>query len=246
MSTGESQDQAPDHNHPTVDTVEALVRRRMAASLGGRRGIIEAGVPGVVFTVLWLITKELTPSLIASAAVAVVFLVVRLVQKSTLQYVGNAIFGVIIGWGVVRLAESMGGTSQEQALAYFLPGILISLGYTILMGLSNLVGWPLFGFLIGSVSGDPTAWHDDPQIVRLCSRLTWLFLAPGAIGVILQGPIWLLGWRHVIDPDLAVLLVTILRTGLGWVLRIACYGAMIWLLARNHTPVKQTPTPDSA
>lgn len=234
-----SAEETPDHNHPSVDTVEALVRRRMAASLGGRRGMIEAGVPGLVFTVLWLATKDLRASLIASAVAALAFLVVRLVQRSTMQYVGNAIFGVIIGWGVVRLAESMGGSAQEQALAYFLPGILISLGYTILMGFSCLVGWPLFGFLIGSVSGDPTAWHDDRQIVRLCTRLTWLFLAPGAVGVLIQGPIWLLGWQHVIDPDLAVLLLGVLRTGLGWVLRIGCYGAMIWLLARNHTPVER-------
>lgn len=232
----------PDHNHPSVDTVEALVRRRMAASLGGRRGMIEAGVPGLVFTILWLATKDLRTSLIASAAAAIAFLIVRLVQRSTMQYVGNAIFGVIIGWGVVRLAESMGGNAQEQALAYFLPGILISLAYTILMGFSCLVGWPLFGFLIGSVSGDPTAWHDDKQIVRLCTRLTWLFLAPGAVGVLIQGPIWLLGWQHVMDPDLAVLLLGVLRTGLGWVLRIGCYGAMIWLLARNHTPVEKPAT----
>jgi type IV secretory pathway TrbD component len=42
-----------------------------------------------------------------------------------------------------------------------------------------------------------------------------------------------LGWSGAIDKDLAVLLLGILRTGLGWALRIACYGAMIWLLARS-------------
>ena len=33
-----------------VDTVEALVRRQLAAALGGRRGMVEAAVPGIVFT----------------------------------------------------------------------------------------------------------------------------------------------------------------------------------------------------
>lgn len=229
-----------DHNHPTVDTVEAVVRRRMAAALGGKRGMIEAGVPGLVFTVLWLTTKEPMVAVIGSAAAAIVFLVVRVVQKTTLQYVGNAIFGIVIGFGIVKLAGSLGGTAEEQALAYFLPGILISLGYSILMGFTCLIGWPVFGFLIGSVSGDPTAWHDDKQIVALCTRLTWLFLAPGAIGVLLQGPVLFLGWHHIIHPDLAIVILTVLRTGLGWALRIACYGVMIWLLARNHTPVNGT------
>lgn len=222
----------------TVDTVEALVRRQMSQALGGRRGMLEAAVPGIAFTVLWLFTKDIGTALIAGAAVAAVALVIRLVQRSTLQYVGNAIFGILIGWGVTRIAASMGGSAQEQALVFFLPGILISLGYTIVMAFSCLAGWPFFGFLLGSVTGDPTAWHKDKQVVRLCSRLTWLFLAPGAFGVVIQGPIWLLGWYGAIDKDLAILLLGILRTGLGWMLRIACYGAMIWLLARNHTPLE--------
>ncbi|WP_245565134.1 DUF3159 domain-containing protein [Nocardioides insulae] len=241
----ESGGEAPKAEGPRVEatpqTVEALVRKRMSDSLGGRRGMLEAGLPGLAFTVLWLIVKDIQVALIGGAGVAAVALVIRLVQRSTLQYVANAIFGILIGWGVVRLAQSMGGSEQEQALAFFLPGILISLCYTVVMAASCLAGWPFFGFLLGSVTGDALAWHEDKQIVKLCARLTWLFLAPGAFGVAIQGPIWLLGWSGTIDPDLAVLLLGILRTGLGWALRIACYGAMIWLLARNHTPLERHP-----
>ncbi|TQL68374.1 uncharacterized protein DUF3159 [Nocardioides albertanoniae] len=233
-------DQTPhDRNHPSVDTVEAVVRRQMSAGLGGVRGMAEAGVPGLVFTIAWLVTKDLKVALIASAATAVLFLVARLVQRSTMQYVGNAIFGILIGFAVVRLTQSMGGSAEEQALAYFLPGILISIGYTVVVGGLCLIGWPIFGFFIGVASGDPLAWHQDKQIVRLCSRLTWLFLAPGAIGAAIQGPIWFLAWSGAIDRDWAILALGILRTAVGWALRIACYGTMIWLLARNHTPVER-------
>jgi hypothetical protein len=225
----------------SVDTVEALVRAQMSSALGGRRGMIEAAIPGVLFTTLWLITKDLRTALIVSVGAAVIALVVRLAQRSTVQYVLNAFFAIGIGWVFVRIAASSGGSESDQALAFFLPGILVSLGYTITMAVSCLVGWPFIGFMLGSVTGDPTAWHEDKQVVRLCTRLTWLFLVPGAIGVAIQGPLWLLGWSDTIDVDLAVLLLGVLRVGLGWPLRIGAWGAMIWLLTRDATPIDDQP-----
>lgn len=222
----------------SVETVEALVRAQMATALGGRRGMIEAGIPGILFTILWLVTKDLQIALGVSVAAAALALVVRLAQRTTVQYVFNAFFAIAIGWVFVRIAASAGGSESDQALAFFLPGILVSLGYTIVMATSCLIGWPFVGFMLGSVTGDPTAWHADRQVVHLCTRLTWLFLLPGAIGVLLQGPVWLLGWTDTIDVDLAVLLLGILRLGLGWPLRIGAWGAMIWLLARDATPIE--------
>ncbi len=226
---------------PRFETVEAVVRHQMAESLGGRRGILEAGIPGIVFTAVWLIAKDLRLALVLSGAVALAALGLRLIQRSTVQYVMNAIVGIGIGWVFVRLAASSGGSESDQALAFFLPGIIWSGIYTLALVSSCLAGWPFIGFLVGSVTGDPTAWHDDPQIVKLCSRLTWLFLAPGGIGVALQGPVFLLGWTGAIDKDLAVLLLGVLRLGLGWPLRIAAWGGMIWLLARDATPIEPAP-----
>ncbi len=224
-----------------VDTVEALVRHQMAAALGGRRGMIEAAVPGFVFTAVWLPTDNLRWALIASLGVAGVALALRLAQRSSTQYVFNAIFGIGIGWLFVRWAESSGATADEQKLAFFLPGILISLAYTVVLGASCLVRWPALGFMLGAVAEDPLGWHDNPQIVKLCSRLTWVMLLPGAIGVLVQGPIWLLGDSGTISTDLAVTLIFGLRTVLGWILRIASWSVMIWLLARNATPLEQEP-----
>lgn len=232
---------APARPALSVETVEALVRDQMATALGGRRGMVEAGIPGILFTILWLTTKDLRTALIVSLAAAVLCLVLRLVQRTTVQYVFNAFFAIAIGWVFVRIAASSGGSESDQALAFFLPGILVSLGYTIVMAGSCLAGWPFVGFMLGSVTGDPTAWHADRQVVHLCTRLTWLFLLPGAIGVLLQGPVWLLGWSDTIDVDLAVLLLGILRLGLGWPLRIGAWGAMIWLLARDATPIEDQP-----
>ena len=49
-------------------------------------------------------------------------LVVRLVQRSTVQFVVNALVGIGIGWLFVHLSARSGGSADDQALAYFLPG----------------------------------------------------------------------------------------------------------------------------
>lgn len=253
MTRSESEDE--DHSLTTeaaekigVDTVEALVRHQLASSLGGKRGMLEAAIPGIVFSAVWLPTKELQAALIASLAIAGLALVVRLVQKSSTQYVFNAIFGIGLGWVFVRWAESSGGSESDQALAFFLPGILLSLGYTVVFGTSCLVGWPVLGFMLGAATEDPVGWHRNKQVVKLCTRLTWVMLIPGAIGVLGQGPIWLLGHYGTIDPDVAVVIILVLRTGLGWALRIGSWALMIWLLARNATPIegasRNQPEPD--
>ncbi len=105
-------------------------------------------------------------------------LVVRLVQRSTVQFVVNALFGIGIGWYFVHRSAAAGGSEQDQALAYFLPGILYNGGYAVVLAFTCLIGWPLVGFMVGSITGDATAWHSDRQVVKLCSRLTWLLVAP--------------------------------------------------------------------
>jgi hypothetical protein len=223
---------------PTTDTVEALVRHQLGQALGGRRGMVEAALPTLTFTVLWLATRHLTLALAASVAVAVVELGVRLVQRQTLKFCLNALVGIAIGWLFVHLAASRGGSADDQALAYFLPGLLYNTGYAVVFGLTCVTGWPLVGFMIGSVTGDPTAWHGDRQIVRLCTRLTWLLVLPCAVRALVQGPIWLAGHSGTLSADTAVAALGVLKIAMGWPLQLAALAAMSWLLSRNHTPLQ--------
>lgn len=226
-----------------ADTVEAVVRQQLAKALGGRRGMAEAAVPTILFTLIWLTTKELTLALQVSVGAAVVLLVVRLVQRSTVQFVLNALFGIAIGWYFAYRTLQSGGSEQEAALAYFLPGILYNGGYAVVLALTCLVGWPLVGFMVGSITGDPTAWHDDKQLVRLCSRLTWLLVLPCLVRVAVQAPIWLAGSSDAMDPDTAIAVLGVAKLFLGWPLQLAALGAMVWLLSRDRTPVEPGPAP---
>ena len=230
---------------PSLETVEAVVRRQLATALGGRRGMFEAAVPTLLFTVTWLTQRNLTLALTISVAAALVLLVVRLVQRSSPQFVLNALFGIGVGWVFVRISASRGGDEDAQALAYFLPGILYNGVYGLVFALTCLIGWPVVGFMVGSVTGDPTAWHQDRQVVRLCTRLTWLLALPCVLRVIVQAPIWLAAHAGRMETDTAVALLGVLKIGLGWPLQLAALGAMVWVLGRNQTPIETPSAPAS-
>mgnify|MGYP002472998276 CR=1 FL=1 len=53
------------------------------AAIGGVRGVVESMLPGLLFVVLFICTSDLRMTVIASAALAVVQVVVRLIQRQS-------------------------------------------------------------------------------------------------------------------------------------------------------------------
>ena len=227
----------------TAATVEAVVRAQLSSALGGRRGMVEAAVPTITFTLLYVTTKELRLAIVVSVAAAVLLLGLRLLQKGPVQYCVNALVGIGIGCLFVWLSGRGGGDESERALAYFVPGMLYNAGYAALMVLSILVRWPLVGLVVGSVSEDPTGWRRDPQVVRLCSRLTWLLVLPCLLRLAVQAPVYLAG-RAADDADPYLTALGIAKVALGWPLQVAALAAMLWLLARDRTPVSPARASD--
>jgi hypothetical protein len=222
---------------PTVsaDTVEHLIRSSLAKALGGRRGVVEGAVPTIAFTLTYVISQNLRASLSISIGLAVALLVVRIVQRQPVQFVINSLIGI----GLAAVFASRSGNAADV----YLPGIIYNSAYAALMTLSILVRWPLVGLMLGSVTGDVTAWRSDPAIVRLCSRLTWLLVAPCAIRVAVNLPLYL----FLEDGQQKVGIMGATKLALGWPLQIAALSLMAYLLARGRTPV-QVPvaSPDEA
>lgn len=203
-----------------IDTVEQLVRAQLSKALGGKRGIIESAVPTVAFTISWITSRDLQISLIISIGLAVALLLLRIVQRSSTQFVFNALIGI----GIAAAFALRSGEAKDV----FLPGILYNGAYAGVLVFTILIGWPLVGFLVGSVTGDLTEWRKDRQMVKLCSLLTWLLAVPCIVRVAVQYPLW--------AADQVALLGTS-KIVLGWPLQLAALAAMTWVLARDRTPI---------
>ncbi|MGH3446816.1 MAG: DUF3159 domain-containing protein [Nocardioidaceae bacterium] len=218
MSSSETGDDTSEASGHT--TLEALVRAQLSKALGGKRGMFEGALPTLGFTLCWIASHELKLSLVISAALAGVLLVVRVVQRSTIQFVFNAIVGITIA----AIFALRSGNAEDA----FLPGIIYNAAYAVGLSLSALVRWPLVGFMIGAVTGEPTQWHRDRHMVALAGRLTWLLALPCVLRVLVQYPLYQahetawLGFSKI---------------GMGWPLQIAALAAMVWLLSRDHTPI---------
>ncbi len=222
----------PEQQEATAETVEHLVRSKLSEALGGRRGIVESAVPTIAFTLLFVTTHDLRLALTVSIAITVGLLIVRVMQRSSVQFILNALFGIAIAAVfAIRAAGKEGATAEEIGRAFFTPGLIYNAGYSVVIILTILIGWPIVGFMVGGVTGEPTAWHQDKALVKLCSRLTWLLVLPCLIRLAVQFPLWL---------NYEVGLLGTAKIVLGWPLQIAMFAAMAWVLSRNKTPVEQT------
>ncbi len=206
----------------SYDTVEQLVRSRLSHALGGKRGMLEGAVPTIAFTLTWVSSRDLRLSLALGAGLAVLLLAVRLAQRQSPQFVLNSLFGI----GIAAVFALRSGEAQDA----FLPGIIYNAGYAVVLIASVLARWPVVGFLIGSVTGDPTGWRRDAGLVRLCSRLTLVLALPCVLRVAVQYPLWLGGEDMVAWLGAA-------KIALGWPLQIGVLAVMVWMLSRNATPL---------
>ncbi len=207
-------------------TVEQVVRQQLSRALGGKRGMLEGAVPTAAFTIGWVVTHDLRLSLWIGGGAAVTALLLRIVQRSSVQFVVNAFVGIAIA----AFFALRSGRAEDA----FLPSIWWNAAYFVGLAGSALIRWPIMGFLIGGVTGDPTGWRSNPAIVRLCSLLTWILAIPCLLRVLVYVPLYQAG---------EVAGLGIAKVALGWPLQVAAFATMAAVLARNHTPLEE---PDGA
>lgn len=208
--------------------VEDFVRHQLAQSLGGVRGMVEAALPFVAFTIAWVVGRQLYPALGAAVAVAVVLSAVRLVQRQSVRYVVTAVVPTAIAAFVA--------TRTGRAEDVFLPGILYNGGLALLSILTVAIRRPLVGFVIGAAVGDPTGWVQDRGLVKMTSRLTLVLAVPYVLRFVVQFPLFLAG---------QVLWLGVAKVVLGWPLLIAALAVIGLMLSKGRTPMEDSVLADT-
>jgi Protein of unknown function (DUF3159) len=206
---------------PQFRYVEEVVRHELANSLGGMRGMVEGAAPFVAFTVAWVLTRGLGYSLLAALGVAVVFAIIRLLQRQSLKFVLQA----VIPTAIAAVVASRTGRAEDV----FLPGILYNGVLAVVAIGSVALRGPLVGFLYGAAVGDPTGWRRDRGLVRMTGRLTLVLAVPYVTRFAVQLPLFLAG---------NVVWLAVAKVALGWPLLVAALFVIGLLLSRGRTPIE--------
>jgi Protein of unknown function (DUF3159) len=158
-----------------VATLERPVAHPAVARLiGGRRGIIDGALPPIVFVVTnalsGLVTDRstsLTVAASASAGLAAVLVLVRLVRRESLKQAAQGLAGLAVAVGFA--------VWSGEARGFFLPGMYIDAVYGVAFAVSALVGRPLVGVIYGLLFQTGSTWRDNPRLRRIftVSTLAW-------------------------------------------------------------------------
>lgn len=152
----------------------------LVESFGGRHGLIDSGLPAVVFVLVNALVDvvadrqtALRSALVAAVAVGLAVIAVRLARRQTVQQAVSGFLGLgVAAWFAFRSGE---------ARDFFLPGIWINLAYGTAFLLSALVGRPVVGAVVATVEGLGTRWRTDPRLRRAFALATvgWAVLVFG-------------------------------------------------------------------
>ena len=160
-------------------------REKVLGALGGKRGLLDSGVPSLLFLLIFTITKSLNDSLTAALIVAGVFTLARLFKRETIQHALSGLFGVAI---CALLSRHTG-----KAADFYLPGLWINIGYAAAYLIANISGWPLLGVLLGPILGEDLHWRKVPARKRAYLRAGWLWVALFTSRLAIQYPLYRAG-----------------------------------------------------
>ncbi|MEO7125974.1 MAG: DUF3159 domain-containing protein [Nakamurella sp.] len=165
------------------DTVTAATAKgSLLAQMGGPMGMLDSGLPVVVFVIVNVIAG-LTAGIIAALSAGVVIAVVRLVRHKPVSQAIGGLFAVGVA---AYIAHRMG-----SARGYFLLGIWTYLLYGGVLALSVVVRWPLIGVLWEGLNGRGTAWRSNRSLRHRYDAASLLWVGVFAVRYVVQQ--WLYG-----------------------------------------------------
>jgi hypothetical protein len=160
-------------------------------ALGGKRGLIDSGLPSLVFLIVFNISgKDVDTALYAAVALSILLTLLRLIKRETIQHA----FSGLIGVGICALISKRTGNAAD----FYLPGLWINAAYGLLYAITNLVKWPILGVMLGPILGENLLWRKDPARLNAYIKAGWLWVAMFAARLIVQYPLYKSGNINVL------------------------------------------------
>jgi hypothetical protein len=152
-------------------------------ALGGKRGLIDSGLPALVFLIVFNISgKDVDTALYAAVALSILLTLLRLIKRETIQHA----FSGLIGVGICALISKRTGNAAD----FYLPGLWINAAYGLLYAITNIVKWPILGVMLGPILGENLLWRKDPARLNAYIKAGWLWVAMFAARLIVQYPLY--------------------------------------------------------
>ncbi|MGK9147051.1 DUF3159 domain-containing protein [Plantibacter flavus] len=164
---------------------DAPTGKALLSAMGGVRGLVEAILPGLLFLVVYTITLDVIPSIIAPVALGVILSVARLVQRQPVTQAVGGLFGIALSAVLALLS----GRAED----YYVVGFWTNGAYAAALLVSVVVGWPIIGLIAGYLMGSGTSWRSHPGQRRAMRWLTLVWVAMFAARLIVQLPLYFSG-----------------------------------------------------
>ena len=193
-------------------------RDKVVNALGGKKGLIDSGVPSIVFLVVFNISKEVNTAIMSALVLSLILAIFRLIKKDTIQHSVSGVIGVLI---CAYFANKSGNASD-----FYIPKLLTNLGYGTVYLIANLVGWPILGVVLGPLLGENFTWRNNPARKRMYVKASWIWVAMFFSRIAVQYPIYKSGNVNLLGT---------VNLAMGYPLFFAAaYGT--WLVIKSGPP----------
>lgn len=214
-----------------VSTDENPTGAAILTAIGGVRGLIESILPSFAFLIVFLATEnrledreQILASALVPLGIAVVFIVVRIVQRVP---VTPAVTGAV-GVGITAFLAIASNNANNN----FVPGILLNAGLLVAMLVSLIIRKPIIGFIVGVLLGERAAgWQQKRRPRRVLTSATWLWVALFGIRLAVEVPLYLADQTAALGTAKLILGVPFYALVL-WI---------TWLLVRSLYPPEPKP-----
>jgi hypothetical protein len=195
--------------------MSAEQKKKVLEAFGGKRGLIDSGLPALIFLVVFNLRDSLRDAIYSALALSIILTIWRLIRRDTLQHAISGIVGVLICAWFAR--------NSGKAEDFYLPGLITNVVYGSVYLVANLAGFPILGLMLGPILGENLAWRKDPARKRAYTHASWLWVGLFLSRLVVQYPLYRAG-----NVDL----LGIARLAMGYPLFLAvAWGS--WLIIRT-------------